>query len=229
MEHGSITLWVCSKAPLCPQAQAWGVCCVCLGGCLSVSCQAAIPLGIRVPDPHAPLAGGVEWTVSRLTGSSFHESTLPLHLGRAEESLGLFSVTTSQPQREGHISELKDTQAPPAGWPWQFWQLEKGMCLMKETTPPSTRSSQNLSSSSQSWFPKSQNRSPWPGRPRASGALLARSVFFFLLNTGSRHRRMPDLSWPLWQWRLRQHARQLWVRVFWGLRERLHDDEELYG
>lgn len=35
---------------------AGGVCCVCLGGCLSISCQAAL-LSVRVPGPHVPTLG----------------------------------------------------------------------------------------------------------------------------------------------------------------------------
>lgn len=145
---------------------------------LPVCVLPANPLSLRVPGPHAPLAGGVEWTVSRLAGSSFHVSTLPLHLGLAEESLGQFSTTTSQPQREGHISELKDTQAPPAGWPWQFWQLEKGM---KETTSPSTLSPQNISPSSRSWFPKVSEPQPltWKA-PCLQPSLISFCVFLSL-------------------------------------------------
>lgn len=40
---------------------------------------------------------------------------------------------------------------------------------------------------------------------------------------------MPHLAGPVRPRQLRQHARELRVRVLRGLRERLHDDEELHG
>lgn len=45
----------------------------------------------------------------------------------------------------------------------------------------------------------------------------------------SRHRRVPHLPRPVRPRHLRQHPGQLRVRVLRGLRERLHDDEELHG
>lgn len=44
-----------------------------------------------------------------------------------------------------------------------------------------------------------------------------------------RHRRVPHLPRPVWPRLLREHPGQLRVRVLRGLRERLHDDEELHG
>lgn len=45
----------------------------------------------------------------------------------------------------------------------------------------------------------------------------------------SRHRRVSHLAGPVRPRHLRQHPRQLRVRMFRGLRERIHDDEELHG
>lgn len=45
----------------------------------------------------------------------------------------------------------------------------------------------------------------------------------------SRHRRVSHLAGPVRPRNLCEHPRQLRVRVFRGLRERLHDDEELHG
>ncbi len=44
-----------------------------------------------------------------------------------------------------------------------------------------------------------------------------------------RHRWVPHLPGLVRSRYLCQHTWQLWVWMFWGLRERLHDDEELHG
>lgn len=55
-------------------------------------------------------------------------------------------------------------------------------------------------------------------------------IFFKLfLVSPFRHRRVSNLAGPVRPRHLRQHAGQLRVRVLRGIRERLHDDEELHG
>jgi hypothetical protein len=54
----------------------------------------------------------------------------PASLGPDHSCLVHPSITMSKPQREIHNSRiLKGKEVPPARWPWQFWQLGKGMCL----------------------------------------------------------------------------------------------------